>query len=257
MHLSTKEPEYFLFQEHLVLIPSTAEKIRPLNQNEWDNLNLSEPEIIQFGGSQFAVEIESANLPEHTYSWKSLRTVFNTIGDEQFTPWSQASQLLTWLKTHKYCGRCGSKTTPHPTEFARLCLPCNEVFYPRISPCVIVLITKGDYILLGRAAKFKKKLYSTLAGFIEVGESAEEAIHREIREEVSLRVHNLTYFGSQPWPFPGQLMIGYFAEYRSGEIQVDGKEIMDAQWFHISDLPAIPISETIAGQLIRTYIKKR
>lgn len=257
MHLTEKQPAYLLFKENAALIPEESDTIRPLNSKEWARLSHNAKDVIQFGDHYFAVEAEPSFNGVHGFTWLSLRSLFNRIGNGHFTPWSQAFQLLTWSRSHQYCGSCGGRTQLHPSQPARFCPVCNETFYPRISPCIIVLITRGDHILLARAAKFKKKIYSTLAGFIEIGETAEQTIHREIYEEVSIRVQNLTYFGSQPWPFPGQLMLGYFAEYESGEIQVDGDEIVDAHWFHALKLPEIPNKETIAGQLIRTYVNGR
>ncbi len=250
---------YYIFQKNTILVRKNDLRFSPLSQKEWHRLQPFATKIIPIGKkddiSTYVAEVTEASLPCRDFQWLNLRSLIGRLEDERFNLWSRASQILTWHSSHKYCGRCGSSAIQHPTELAMVCPACSETTYPRISPCIIVLISRGDTILLARAAKFKKNMYSTLAGFIEPGESAETALQREIVEEVSIRVHNLSYFGSQSWPFPGQLMLGFFAEYESGEITVDGEEIIDAQWFHISSLPPIPGNQTIAGQLIRSYVR--
>jgi NAD+ diphosphatase len=133
------------------------------------------------------------------------------------------------------------------------CEPCGAVNYPRISPCIIVLVTRGEELLLARNARFPRPFYSTLAGFIEAGENAEECLRREVREEVGVEVGAVSYFRSQSWPFPNQLMLGFFAEYSAGDIVCEPGEIADARWFHYSALPQVPPESSISGQLIRDY----
>ena len=135
------------------------------------------------------------------------------------------------------------------------CEPCGTTNYPRIAPCIIVLVTRGDEMLLARNVNHPRAMYSTLAGFIEAGETPEDTLVREVREEVGLEVRNLRYFQSQSWPFPNQLMLGYFADYAGGDIVCDPDEIADAQWFHPSDLPLIPPPASVAGQLIQHHLK--
>ena len=167
----------------------------------------------------------------------------------------QAKQLIYWLDQNKFCSRCSGKLTFKENEGAFV-RPCNNEFiYPRISPCIITLITKKDKILLARNKLFPEKLYSTLAGFIEVGETAEEALIREVLEEVNIKVKNIKYFGSQSWPFPCQLMLGYHCEYESGDIKVNTDELTDAQWFDIGNLPNIPPKISISGRLIASYLE--
>ncbi|BCE03015.1 NAD(+) diphosphatase [Marinicellulosiphila megalodicopiae] len=167
---------------------------------------------------------------------------------------SRAKQLLQWRKQTKFCGGCGKLNTVIDWEFATHCFDCNIRNYPRINPCMIVLIIKGDQILLARNKNNKHNFYSTLAGFIEVGESVELAVTREVKEEVGLEVKNIAYLNSQSWPFPSQLMLGFVAEYKSGEIDIDKHELLDAKWFGLDNLPKMPPSYTIARWLINQFI---
>lgn len=168
----------------------------------------------------------------------------------------KGSHIAFWRSTHRFCGRCGTQLIEMGGERARRCDHCQQVTYPRISPCIIVLVTQNEKMLLARSPHFTPGVYSTLAGFVEPGESAEEAVHREIAEEVGIKVRNLRYFRSQPWPFPDSLMLGFTAEYESGEIQIDAKEIEDAQWFSPTHLPELPITLSIARALIDQHLKE-
>ena len=168
-----------------------------------------------------------------------------------------AKQLVHWIDETKYCSRCSGKLSFQEKEGAFV-RPCNQEFiYPKISPCIITLVTRGDEVLLARNKFFPENWYSTLAGFIEAGETAEDALRREVMEEVNVTVKNIKYFGSQPWPFPSQLMLGYFCEYESGEIKIEEAELEDAKWFKIDDLPNVPPKLSISGQLISSYLEDR
>ncbi|MFT6366116.1 MAG: NAD+ diphosphatase [Bacteroidia bacterium] len=203
----------------------------------------------------FAVEIEPGDeLDPMQFQRGNLYQVLGRIDEQLFALAGRASQLLAWERDHQFCGRCGSPMEMNVKERAMQCEPCSVINYPRIAPCIIVLITRGEELLLARNANFPRPLYSTLAGFIEAGETAEETLVREVKEEVGVAVKNIRYFQSQSWPFPSQLMLGYFAEYADGDIVCDMEEIADAQWFHYSDLPMIPPVSSISGQLIQHYI---
>ena len=173
-----------------------------------------------------------------------------------FLHWLDAPyNCLTWDRTHQYCGQCGSHTEAMPGERARHCPTCGLHYYPRISPAVIVLVTKGDAMLLTRGLHFPPGFYGVLAGFVEAGESLEEAVVREIHEEAGIEVANIRYFGSQPWPFPHQMMVGFTATWASGEIRVDPTELADAAWFTRETLPTIPPSFSIARRLIDAFLE--
>lgn len=203
----------------------------------------------------FALEIDEFDeLDPMQYQRGSLYQLLGRVDDRLFSLAGRALQLLAWEQDHRYCGRCGVQMQLDEAERAMRCEPCGTINYPRIAPCIIVLVTRGEELLLARNANFPRPMYSTLAGFIEAGETAEETLVREVREEVGVEVDNLDYFQSQSWPFPNQLMLGFFAEYRGGDIVCDPREIADAQWFNYRELPMIPPSSSVAGQLIRHYI---
>ena len=242
--LTSKNSEFLIFEE--------------------DDLKWSEMEMVnkQFIGY---LNEKPCNILEVTHDSKldddliltPLRNLLGRIPDSLFTVCSRSLQLSEWKRNNQFCGVCGTKMKMHETERAMFCKCNSALVYPKISPCIIVLVTKGEELLLAHNKNFPGTFYSTLAGFIEAGESAESAIHREIFEEVKVRVQNIKYFGSQSWPFPSQLMLGYHAEYLEGEITPDGEEIDLADWFHYKDLPNVPTGNiSISGQLIESYIEK-
>lgn len=168
---------------------------------------------------------------------------------------SRARQLATWDKDHQYCSRCSTALiNKHDTEHTKICPKCNHRSYPRISPCIIVSIRKGESILLARGITSPPGRYSNIAGFVEAGETLEQAVAREVEEEVGIKVKNVVYHSSQPWSFPHQLMTGFLAEYESGDITPAPGEIEEADWFNINDLPEIPPTATISGQIIVDHI---
>ena len=186
-----------------------------------------------------------------------LRNLLGRMPDSIFTVCSRSLQIDNWFISNQFCGTCGKGIKAHETERAMICECKNNLIYPTISPCIIVLVTKGEELLLAHNKNFPGDFYSTLAGFIEPGESAESAIEREIFEEVSVKVKNITYYGSQSWPFPSQLMLGYHAEYESGEVKPDGIEIDKADWFNYQELPQVPTGNiSISGQLIESFVEK-
>lgn len=168
-----------------------------------------------------------------------------------------AIQIIAWDRNFQFCGRCGSKTVNMAKERAKKCPKCNLVNYPRQSPAIIVAVTKGNKLLLARSERFRHiDMYSVLAGFVDPGESLEECVRREVKEEVNIEVKNIQYFGSQSWPFPDSLMVGFTAEYAKGKILVDNNEIVEAGWFSVSELPRIPGKISIARKLIDWFTKK-
>ena len=192
-------------------------------------------------------------LPEAPPGWRAvgLRAAMLQFPAALMGMASRAAQVLEWDRTHRFCGVCGTPTEPAAHERARKCPSCGHSAYPRLSPAMMVLIWRGQELLLARAPHYAKGLYSALAGFVEPGESLEDCVHREVAEEVGLQVKNLRYCGSQSWPFPHSLMVAYTAEWAGGEIVRQEDEIEDAGWFVIDALPGVPPRFSIAGHLIR------
>ena len=167
-----------------------------------------------------------------------LRQLWGHVDDEVWAVAGRAVQVVAWDRTHRFCGQCGQATEPEPQERARRCPACRLVVHPRLAPAVIVLVEGPDgRVLLARNHNFPEAFYSCLAGFVEPGETLEEAVRREVKEEVAIEIDDLRYFGSQPWPFPHSLMIGFFARFTGGEVRPDGTEIAEAAWFSPPNCP--------------------
>lgn len=208
-------------------------------------------QAITMSDGNFLVDLGAEQMDFEALVDVSLRDLLMVQSSDAFQPVMRAWQYALFVKTHAFCGQCGSRTRQIKWEMAKQCDSCGHRTYPRVSPCIIVAIRHGKQILLAQGARHTKDaIYSTLAGFVESGETLEQAVAREVMEEVGVRVKNIEYFGSQPWPFPHSLMVGFIAEYAGGEINVDGKEIIAAQWFDFADLPNIPSKVSIAGRLI-------
>jgi NAD+ diphosphatase len=205
----------------------------------------------------FARELDrQADLAAPNYQVGNLYQILGRVPDELFALAGRAQQLLGWDRENAFCGRCGETMGSHSHERARTCDPCGTLVYPRIAPCIIVLVSRGKELLLARNANFPVEMFSTLAGFIEAGETVEECLVREVKEEVGVDVTDIRYFSSQSWPFPNQLMLGFFAEYEGGDIVCEDEEIAEAHWFAPDELPTIPPVHSISGQLIRHHVDK-
>ncbi|WP_269518320.1 NAD(+) diphosphatase [Alteromonas sp. BMJM2] len=199
----------------------------------------------------YVVDLGSEHIETAGWERVSLRQLLFTQQNIAFSVLGRAWQYIHFLRTHKFCGQCGAEMERVNWEMAMQCHRCKHRTYPRVSPCIIVAIHNGEKLLLAKGVRHKEaNMYSTLAGFVESGESLEEAVHREVFEEVGVKVKNLRYFNSQPWPFPHSLMVGFIAEYDGGDIVCQENEIDDAQWFDVDALPNIPPKVSIAGQLI-------
>jgi NAD+ diphosphatase len=185
-----------------------------------------------------------------------LRSAHPHLTDELFAAAATALQKLEWIRSHHYCSRCGQPTDRHPTHEAMACRACGHLQFPRVAPAVIVLIEHGRRVLLARSPAFPEGMYSTIAGFVEPGESLEEAVHREVEEEVGVEVAQLRYFGSQPWPFPHSLMVGFVAQWAGGDIRIDADEIEDARWFDANGLPPLPPPLSIARSLLEDFLAR-
>ncbi|MHC1743690.1 MAG: NAD(+) diphosphatase [Syntrophobacteraceae bacterium] len=205
----------------------------------------------------YSAELPPDAAPPEGFSFIGLRRLFGILDETLYSIAVRAKQIVAWDQTHQYCGRCAAPTRQAEDERARVCPACGLTNFPRIAPAVIVAVTRGDELLLARAQRFPEGFYSVLAGFVEAGETLEECACREIREEVGVEVANIRYFGSQSWPFPHSLMIGFTAEYAGGEIRPDPSEIADARWFRSDRLPDIPEKISIARSLIDWFVESR
>jgi NAD+ diphosphatase len=205
----------------------------------------------------YAVEVVEGSTPPSGMTFEGLRQVYGRLDEDLFWIAARAVQIIDWDKTHQFCGRCGSPLRARTTERAKECFRCGLLHFPRLAPAIIVLVERGRELLLARSRHFMPGMYSVLAGFVEPGESLEEAVVREVKEEVGIEVTDIKYFGSQPWPFPHSLMIGFTATYVGGEISLDEEEIEDAGWFTIDHLPHIPGKISIARKLIDWFLAKQ
>lgn len=185
-----------------------------------------------------------------------LRRLFGAMTEEDFGIAGRAMGLTAWDRDHRFCGRCGSPTERSQRERVRTCERCGHGAYPRLSPAVIVLVERDGRALLGRGVRFPLPFFSTLAGFVEVGESLEQAVIREIKEEVGIDVEGIRYFGSQPWPLTDSLMVGFTACWARGEIACDPDEIAEADWYAADALPRVPPKLSIARQLIDDFVRR-
>jgi len=205
----------------------------------------------------YAVDLAEGVVPPAGMIFQGLRQIYGRVDEDLFGLAGRALQILEWDRTHQFCGRCGSPMRNMATERAKECPQCGLLQFPRLSPAVIVLIERGRELLLARARHFASGFYSVIAGFVEPGETLEDAVVREVREEVGLTVKDIRYFGSQPWPFPHSLMIGFTATYAGGEISLNDGEIEEAGWFTADNLPNLPSKISIARRLVEWFLLKQ
>ena len=215
----------------------------------------------QFLGTLANVPCYGAELPSDLelppgLDLRPLRYLHGLLDDTLFALAGHATQLVEWDRTHQYCGCCATPMKQSQHERVKRCPACGLRQYPRLSPAVIMLVSRGSEVLLARAPRFREGMYSVLAGFVEPGESLEETVAREVREEVGIEIKDIRYFGSQPWPFPNSLMIGFTARYASGDIVIDPNEIETADWFTKESLPPVPGKLSIARKLIDWFMDR-
>ncbi|MDF2942585.1 MAG: pyrophosphatase [Herbinix sp.] len=261
-HLPTeaaKESAWVLvLLEKKILMKKVGDKFYIPEANDIDNLIINDKTMEYIGKYDghdcYCKRLnEIAELPDYL-ELIDLMKITNLSDDSGlFMLAGTANHILHWYSVNQYCGCCGHKTLDKKDERARICPNCGNIVYPRISPATITAVFRDDQILLAHNRNFKKDLYSLIAGFVEPGETLEQCVTREIGEEVGIKVKNIRYFSSQPWPFPDSLMMAFTAEYESGELIVDNCEIMEAAWYKADSLPEIPSSDSIAGKIIRWY----
>ena len=207
----------------------------------------------------FSAELAESFRPPEGLALRDLRMLFGALDETLHALAGRAVQIVEWDRTHQFCGACGQRTVPSQTDRSRSCPDCRIPLYPRISPAMIVAVERGDEILLGRSQHFPAGIYSTLAGFVEPGESAEQAVIREVYEETRIVVRDVRYYASQPWPFPNSLMLGFVAQYESGEIDTShDPEVEAAGWFHVDALPKMfPGNISISQWLIHDFVARK
>lgn len=254
-------PAFWLpFYQGSLLVPNAEGKLslHQGSRNSINELNLGEP--LYLGALDeipcLAAEAEAdTEIPE---GWKavSLRELFGSISDAEYGLAGYASQMLYWRRTSGFCPVCGHRTQTKEGDWGRHCPECGHTAYPHVTPATLILVQDGSRLLLGHKPGWGTR-YSILAGFVEPGESLEECVVREVREEVGIEVGGLAYAGSQPWPYPHQLMVGFTAQYLGGEIQVDGEEIDHADWFTKDRLPDLPSAVSLSRQMIDIWLAGR
>ena len=253
---------WFVFQEDRLLIESKSSEATIPYLVDFAELKL--PVLRQHylgrldGRDCYAVEVPDGITLPAGMAFEGLRQIYGRMDEGLFSVAGRAVQIIDWDRTHQFCGRCGVKTRTHPTERAKECPQCGLLHFPRLAPAIIVLVERGPEMLLARARRFPTAIYSVIAGFVEPGETLEEAVIREVREESGITVNEICYFGSQPWPFPHSLMIGFTANYASGQITLGDGENLDVGWFRTDNLPAhLPGKISIARKLIDWFLEKQ
>ena len=248
---------WFVFRSAELLVAAAPGAATLPHCNHPNTLGMMPQRIQYLGvlGEQhcFSAELAVDAVAPRGWIWQGLRALFGALDEAQFALAGRALQIVEWDRTHQYCGACGRATVARTSERSRECPGCGLVAYPRLAPAVMGLVRREKDLLLARAPRFPKDMYSALAGFVEPGETLEQCLEREVYEEVGIKIRNVRYFASQPWPFPHSLMIAFFADYCSGEIRVDGTEIEDAKWFdakNLENLPRLPARISIARRLI-------
>ncbi|WP_440952824.1 NAD(+) diphosphatase [Methanococcoides sp. FTZ1] len=259
-HGNENNPEgkalYFPVHRRRILIDTLS---RPESYFEYlpEENSINGTEVIYIGTIKeipcYCFELEE-EFCEPDMQYFDLHELYGMVDEEMLGIASRAVQMADFYRTHRYCGLCGGNTEYVPVETGMQCQNCSHIAYPRISPAVIVLIEKDEHLLMARSKNFPEGVYGLVAGFVEAGETIEHAAHREIREEVGVSVKDLTYFASQPWPFPSSLMIGFTANFAEGDISIDPEEIEDAAWFHVEDIPKLPQKKSISRALIDHFL---
>lgn len=258
---------WFVFQGDRLLVQPAGEAVDVPLCSGVTELHLSPQRELYLGCLQdangqetgcYAVEIDpDAPLPDGFLA-DGLRGLYGRLDDDAFAVAGRAVQLLAWDRTHRYCGQCGRLTENQPHERAKRCPTCGLISYPRLSPAIIIAVTRdtpeGKRLLLARNHRFPAGRYSVVAGYVEPGETLEECAQREVCEEVGIDIRTIRYFGSQPWPFPNSLMIGFTAEYAGGDITLEDSEIAEAGWFAPDALPNLPPKMSIARRLIDAFV---
>lgn len=246
---------WLIFHNNLLLVAKDAPAPFPVREVAafTDRLTLIRYLGTVDGNNCYTAQWIGTEVPAE-FSGYSLRQLYGEFGEDWYQLAGRAAHLNYWTANHRFCGKCGAVTVDSAEEVARVCTACGFIAYPRIAPAVIVAVVKEGQILLAQGVRFSGNFYSVIAGFVEPGETLEECVRREIREETGIEVANIRYFASQPWPFPDSLMVAFTAEYAGGELVIDPKELVTAGWFTPDQLPEIPGKMSIARSLIDWFV---
>jgi len=253
----TDDDVYFIFCNDELLVKSENNIVTIPSIKELTNLDLNNVQYIGALNDEnfFCAEMSEGAITPSLMYFSNLKALAHNLSEKMFWIGGRAIQIVNWNNNHLYCGKCGTLTHNVDGERAKKCPKCGLSNYPRISPAIIVAVINEGKLLLAHNTQFPKDLYSVVSGFVEVGETFEECVVREVQEETGIKVKNIEYFGNQPWPFPNSIMIGFTAEYESGEIQVDEVEISHANWYSPTELPVTPTGISIAKKLINWFIE--
>lgn len=249
-------PKFYIFHGGKILLNEEGRVPESLPPLEDEIKNSGYVDRQRPDGDKWEELIPDAELPDG-WTEQVRRDVWRNLGRDEFFHIAKAFHLMDWQRTHHFCGVCGAVMKFCDEDSSLRCPECGDIEYPLIAPAIIVAVEKDGRLLMGHNATFPEGRYSVLAGFVEVGESLEDCVRREIYEETAIRVKNIRYFGSQPWAFPHSLMVGFNAEWEGGEISPDGTEIVDAQWFDAHNIPDHYTGVSISAMLINDFIKRR
>lgn len=249
--IPTDDSYYFIFNQKRQLYLTDDKSIPLVDDNYIKNFNVNFILLIGYYKNKPCI---LANVYDAD-NFYNLQEVYN-INKDIYQIATRAVLINDWYELNQYCGKCGSKTHIKKGSMSLTCPKCNISFHGKIQPAVIIAIHKDDKLLMARHTYNTKVRYALIAGFVEMGESIEEAVHREVKEEVGINIKNLKYMGSQPWPFPNSLMCAYKAEYDSGEITVDQDEIAEAKWFDKDEIEEVDNDISIYTLLINDFLKK-
>lgn len=252
---------YFIYNGNSIFVKIEKDRIKIplLDIDDANGLELKDPYFIGELGDHPCYSVHAPDdFGDKGFKPVNIRSLIDGVESCFWHAAGYARQIHDWNLNFTFCGRCGARNEHQTDEHARICPECRLTSYPRISPAVIIAVIKDDKILLARGINFpNKKMFSVLAGFVDPDETLEQCVSREVFEETGVNVKDIRYFGSQPWPFPDSLMIGFTAVYDSGKLNIDTDELAEANWFSFDNLPLIPDSYTIARQLIDWFVETR
>ncbi|MCU4173666.1 NAD(+) diphosphatase [Carboxylicivirga sp. N1Y90] len=252
------EDYVFYFRDKSLLLLQNSNTLKLPRKSDFENIGTNGVFIFKLDGFNCFLVWDCPTHITTKFSYHEINS--DTIKTHKTIDYTSmvAYQLCTWYRQHKFCGSCGSPTQLKTDERAIVCPSCKTTQYPQISPAIIVGIFSKDKILLARGKNFRNNMYSLVAGYVDIGESIEDTVKREVKEEVGLDIANIRYYSSQPWPYSGSMMIGFIADGDDTQaIKVDDKEIVDAAWFSRDNLPNYPTERSIAGEIINKFIRKQ